>query len=76
LLFFQLEGQTALHVAAMEGDESIVKLLFAAKSDANIADEVGFCTCYISTHSLYLCSVFFTYIFSVLFYSTIALLFT
>lgn len=38
---FQVEGQTALHVAAIEGDETIVKILHVAKADANIPDNVS-----------------------------------
>lgn len=47
LLFFflslQSEGQTALHIAAYEGDETMIKFLQAARADANIADSVSSC---------------------------------
>jgi len=44
LLFYfswQAEGQTALHIAAYEGDEAMIKFLQTARADANIADAVS-----------------------------------
>jgi len=35
------EGQTALHIAAYEGDEAMIKFLQTARADANIADAVS-----------------------------------
>lgn len=42
-LSLQSEGQTALHIAAYEGDETMIKFLQAARADANIADSVSSC---------------------------------
>lgn len=37
----QAEGQTALHIAAFEGDDAMIKFLQTARADANIADSVS-----------------------------------
>ena len=36
----QKEGQTALHIAAYEGDESMVKLLVGTRANSNVLDKV------------------------------------
>lgn len=51
------EGQTALHIAAYEGDEAMVKFLQTARVDANIADAVSFI--FLQTMNLCFLSIFF-----------------
>jgi len=41
----QAEGQTALHIAAYEGDEAMIKFLQTTRVDANIADSVSIGCC-------------------------------
>jgi ankyrin repeat protein len=36
------EGQTALHIAAAEGDEALVKYFYGVRASASIADNQGF----------------------------------
>lgn len=35
------EGQTALHIAAAEGDEALVKYFYGVRASASIADNQG-----------------------------------
>jgi len=35
------EGQTALHIAAAEGDEALVKYFYSVRASASIADNQG-----------------------------------
>lgn len=44
------EGQTALHIAAAEGDEPLVKYFYGVRASASIADNQG-----LSVHT-FLCS--------------------
>jgi ankyrin repeat protein len=37
----QGEGQTALHIAAAEGDETLVKYFYGVRANASIADNQG-----------------------------------
>ena len=39
----EAEGQTALHTAAAEGDEAMVKFLYSVRADANVSDFVSLC---------------------------------
>lgn len=39
------EGQTALHIAAAEGDEALVKYFYGVRASASIADNQGFYFC-------------------------------
>lgn len=36
------EGQTALHIAAAEGDEALVKYFYGVRASASIADNQGY----------------------------------
>jgi ankyrin repeat protein len=38
---FKAEGQTALHIAAADGDENIVKYLHMLHANPNISDNEG-----------------------------------
>jgi len=40
-LCLQGEGQTALHIAAAEGDETLVKYFYGVRANASIADNQG-----------------------------------
>lgn len=52
------EGQTALHIAAAEGDEALLKYFYGVRASASIADnqgtvikiEVGYCILIILSH--------------------------
>lgn len=37
------EGQTALHIAAAEGDEPMVKYFYGVRASASIPDKQGLC---------------------------------
>lgn len=39
------EGQTALHIAAAEGDEALVKYFYGVRASASIADNQGLYLC-------------------------------
>lgn len=38
---FQSEGQTALHIASAEGDETLVKYFYGVRASASIIDNQG-----------------------------------
>lgn len=39
--YFQSEGQTALHIASAEGDETLVKYFYGVRASASIIDNQG-----------------------------------
>lgn len=40
-VIFQSEGQTALHIASAEGDETLVKYFYGVRASASIIDNQG-----------------------------------
>ena len=41
LLNAQAEGQTALHIAAMNGDQNMIRTLYSARANPSVVDSEG-----------------------------------
>ena len=39
--FLQAEGQTALHIASLNGDENMIRTLYLARANATLVDAEG-----------------------------------